>query len=120
VSPVEVVRGYSDAVAVKDFGAARAFLDPAVEIVPPSGRAYGLEKLLETWTGPGFDYLDVSLEDGLVEPDEEGAVVHATQVYRWKGDGAVAYARRQATRYEVRDGRIVRIVTTIEGDGRDG
>ena len=120
MSAVEVARAYSEALAVKDFRTARSLLDPRVEIVPPSGRTYGFEKLVESWSGPGFDHLDVSLEDRLVEPDGVDAVVHATQVYRWKEDGEVAYARRQAARYEVRDGRIVRIVTTIEGDGRDG
>jgi ketosteroid isomerase-like protein len=120
VSAVDVARAYFEALAVKDFRTARSLLDPDVEIVPPSGRAYGLRKLVESWNGPGFDHLEVSLEDRNVEPDGGGAVVHATQVYRWKEDGEVAYERKQAARYEVRDGRIVRIVTTIEGDGRDG
>ena len=120
MTAVEVVRAYSEALTVKDFRTARSLLDPEVEIVPPSGRAYGLKKLLESWTGPGFDHLEVSLVDQSVEPGDDGAVVHATQVYRWKEDGRVAYERKQAARYEVRDGRIVRIVTTIEGDGRDG
>ena len=115
MSAVEVARAYSDAVAGRDFRTARTLLDPEVQIVPPSGRAYGLKKLLESWAGPGFDHLDTSFEDRLVEPDEQGAVVRGTQVYRWKEDGSVAYARRQAARFDVRDGRIVRIVTTIEG-----
>jgi hypothetical protein len=113
---VEVARAYSDAVAGKDFPTARILLDPEVEVVPPSGRAYGLQKLMDSWAGPGFDHLDVTFEDRLVEPDDhDGAVVRGTQVYRWKEDGSVAYARRQAARFDVRDGRIVRIVTTIEG-----
>ena len=105
-----MAQAYSDAVHRGDYDRAAALLDPRVEIVPPSGRTYGLTGLKAAWAGPGFDHLDVSLEERRFEDDgPDGALMHGLQVYRWKEDGAVAYTRPLRTRYDVSGDRIVRI-----------
>jgi hypothetical protein len=107
---VEVARRYSDAVKAGDYETAVSLLDDELEIVPPSGRPYGKTELASAWGSPGFDHLDVSLEDRVFEPDGDGAaVMHGTQVFRWKQGGGVAYTRALTTRYVVRDGRILRM-----------
>ena len=107
---VEVARRYSDAVKVRDYDTAAALLDDELEVIPPSGRPYGKSAITSAWEGPGFDHLDVTLEDRVFEPDGDGAVVmHGTQVFRWKGGGDVAYTRALTTRYVVRDDLILRI-----------
>jgi hypothetical protein len=115
LSAVDVARRYSDAVRAKDWETAASLLDADVEIVPPSGRAYGLRELRAAWGSPGFDHLEVALEDRVFEPDGvSAALMRASQVFRWKEDGAVAYTRQLQTRYEVGGGVIRRIEITME------
>ena len=110
-----MARAYSDAVQRRDYEAAAGLLDAHVEIVPPSGRTYGLRGLQAAWSGPGFEYLEVTLEERRFENDgEDGALMHGSQVYRWKEDGSVAYVRPLRTRYDVSGGRIVRIEIQVE------
>jgi hypothetical protein len=105
-----VARRYSDAVKAGDYETAGALLDDGLEVVPPSGRAFGKVELASAWGSPGFDHLEVSLEDRVFEADGDGAaVMHGTQVFRWKLGGDVAYMRPLTTRYHVREGRIVRL-----------
>ena len=93
-----------------DYETAASLLDDELEVVPPSGRAYGKAEITSAWGSPGFDHLDVTLEDRVFEPDGDAcAVMHGTQVFHWKEGGEVAYTRRLTTRYRVRDGRILRM-----------
>ena len=109
---LEVARRYTDAVSARDYETAAALLDDGVEVVPPSGRAYGKREIASAWEGPGFDHLEVSLEDRAFEPDGDCvAVMRGTQVFRWREGGAVAYTRALTTRFHVRDGRILRMET---------
>jgi ketosteroid isomerase-like protein len=107
---VDVARRYSDAVKAGDYETAASLLDDEVEVIPPSGRPYGKSAITSAWEGPGFDHLDVTLEDRVFEPDGDGSVVmHGTQVFRWRQGGDVAYTRALTTRYVVRGERILRI-----------
>jgi len=107
---VEIARRYSDAVKAGDYETAASLLDEELEVVPPSGRAYGKAEITSAWGSPGFDHLEVTLEERVFEPDGDGrAVMHGTQVFHWKEGGDVAYTRRLTTRYLVRDGRILRM-----------
>jgi ketosteroid isomerase-like protein len=112
---LEIARRYSDAVRAGDFDTARNLLHDELEVVPPSGRPYGKAQIVSAWNSPGFDHLEVTLEDREFEPADEGAVMRAKQVFHWKEGGDVAYTRPLTTRYRVRDGRIVRIEMEIEG-----
>ena len=106
----EIARRYSDAVKAGDYETAASLLDEDVEVSPPSGRPFGKAELLSAWRGPGFDHLDVTLEDRVFSADGDGAaVMHGTQVFHWKDGGEVAYTRPLTTRYVVRDGRILRM-----------
>ena len=105
-----MARRYSDAVKAGDFETAVALLDDGLEVVPPSGRPFGKVELVSAFGSPGFDHLEVSVEDRVFEADGDGAaVMHGTQVFRWKQGGDVAYRRPLRTRYLVREGRIVRL-----------
>ncbi len=104
-----MARRYSDAVKAGDYEAAGKLLHPDVEIVPPSGRPFGLAELKAGWAGPAFDHLEVTLEDRVFEPDGDGALMRGNQVFRWKENAELAYVRPLVTRYAFRDGRIVRI-----------
>jgi ketosteroid isomerase-like protein len=107
---VDVARRYSDAVKAGDYETAASLLDDELEVVPPSGRAYGKTEITSAWGSPGFDHLEVTLEERVFEPDGDGcAVMHGMQVFHWKEGGDVAYTRRLTTRYRVRDGRILRM-----------
>jgi ketosteroid isomerase-like protein len=106
---VEIAQRYSDAVKAGDFDAAEALLDDEVEVVPPSGRPYGKTEVVSAWNGPGFDHLDVTLDEREFEAADGGAVMRAKQVFHWKEGGDVAYVRDLTTRYDIRGGRIVRI-----------
>jgi hypothetical protein len=112
---VQVAQAYSDAVRRGEYEAAEALLDPRVEVVPPSGRTYGLNGLKAAWAGPGFDHLEVTLEGREFADDgDDGAIMRGTQVYRWKENGLVAYTRPLRTRYDVSGDRIVRIEIQVE------
>jgi hypothetical protein len=111
---VNVARRYSDAVEAGDYETATALLDDELEVVPPSGRPYGKSGLIAAWTGGGFDHLDMTVEDRSFEPDGDGAVMHATQVFRWKEGGELAYTRGLTTRYAIRGGRILRMELETE------
>ena len=116
-----MARAYADAVHAREFETAAALLDPEVEVVPPSGRAYGLDGLKASWTGAGFDHLDVALEERELTAAGEGAVLRMLQVYRWREDGTVAYVRPLRTRFDVSGDRIVRIEIEVDEEGeRDG
>ena len=106
---LEIARRYSDAVKAEDWDTARALLDDEVEVVPPSGRPYGKKQIVSAWDGPGFDHLEVTLEEREFEAADDGAVMHAKQVFHWKEGGDVAYVRGLTPRYSIREGRIVRI-----------
>jgi hypothetical protein len=115
LNAVEVARRYSDAVKARDWDTAASLLDADVVIVPPSGRAYGLRELRAAWGSPGFDHLEVALEDRVFAPvGLSAALMRANQVFRWKEDGSVAYTRELQTRYEIGDGVIRRIEITME------
>jgi ketosteroid isomerase-like protein len=109
---LEVARRYSDAVRARDYEAAAALLAPDVEIVPPSGRTYGLEELQGAWAGPGFDHLEVSVQDREWGLDGDDVVERSSQVFQWRDGGGVAYTRPLETRYSFRDGRIVKMEMT--------
>jgi ketosteroid isomerase-like protein len=111
---VELARRYSDAVRSGDYETAAALLDDELEVVPPSGRPYGKAELKSAWGSPGFDHLDVTLEDRVFEAAGDGVVMHGTQVFRWKKGGDLAYTRPLTTRYALRDGRIVRMELETE------
>ena len=112
---VEIARRYSDAVKAGDYETAASLLDEELEVVPPSGRAYGKAEITSAWGSPGFDHLEVTLEERRFENDgEDGALMHGSQVYRWKEDGSVAYVRPLRTRYDVSGDRIVRIEIQVE------
>jgi hypothetical protein len=96
-------------VKAEDWDTAAALLDEDVEVVPPSGRPYGKREIVSAWNGPGFDHLEVTLEDRDFAGTDSGAVMRAKQVFHWREGGDVAYTRDLTTRYSVRDGRIVRI-----------
>ena len=112
---MDIARRYSDAIKAEDWETAASLLDADVEIVPPSGRAYGLRELRAAWGSPGFDHLDVALEERVFEPvGDSAALMRANQVFRWREDGSVAYTRELRTRYEVGGGVIRRIEITME------
>jgi ketosteroid isomerase-like protein len=107
---VDVARRYSDAVKAGDYETAASLLDEELEVLPPSGRAYGKTEIVSAWGSPGFDHLEVTLEDRVFESGGDGtAVMHGTQVFHWKEGGDVAYTRKLTTRYAVQDGRILRM-----------
>jgi Domain of unknown function (DUF4440) len=111
---VDLARCYSDAVKAGDYRTAESLLDPGLEVVPPSGRTYGLAQLRSAWAGPGFEHLEVSLEERVFEVDGDEVVMHGKQVFRWKEQAEVAYVRSLETRYSFREGRIVRMEMSSE------
>ncbi|MFN2627465.1 MAG: nuclear transport factor 2 family protein [Gaiellaceae bacterium] len=111
---VDLARRYSDAVQARDYGTAESLLDPELEVVPPSGRPYGLAELRSAWAGPGFDHLEVALEQRDFEADGDEVVMRGKQVFRWKEHAEVAYVRSLETRYSFREGKIVRMEMSSE------
>ena len=113
---VDVARRYAQALDDCDWETARGLLDPDVEIVRPSGRRY---EGADRWIGlladaDGFDNIESETAARAYE-QRNGQVVELKDiVHRWRDDGSVAYRSREQTVIGFRDGRIVRLESTVE------
>ena len=111
---LEVARAFLDAVeraaATGDREPVYPLLAPDVAWVMPKRELSGIDALREqlTWGAPP-EHLDLEFTTGEMADLDDGRIVADVQeVYRMKGTGDFAYARKLRIELTIRDGKIAR------------
>jgi ketosteroid isomerase-like protein len=114
---MDVAQAYRDVSEADDTAKMLDLLAEDAELVYPRRTLRGRDEIRAAWDASdpgGPENLDVELEVDPLNEVSDGRIVTANrQIYRWKDSGEVAYERKFAVEYEIRDGKISRLSYNI-------
>jgi ketosteroid isomerase-like protein len=114
---MDMAQAYRDASEADDTAKMLDLLAEDAELVYPRRTLRGRGEIRAAWDASdpgGPENLDVELEVDPLNEVSDGRIVTANrQIYRWKDSGEVAYERKFAVEYEIRDGKISRLSYNI-------
>jgi hypothetical protein len=104
-----IVRAFLQAMTDGDVEAAALVVDAGVELsAPNTPTSSGFETLTQGWSR-SYDHLDDLFSLESAEDEGDGIVALVRRELRWRTGSEPAVQRMSTIRYDVRDGRILRI-----------